>query len=108
MEVVHFRQESRWDSLANRARLGKITLTPIVPRPFFHKKIFKSAISISKSKTILKLFFFISNRRILHYTSLRMCGRKFENFDCIDCKIFAFKVMKTRCFVHCSTRFFWL
>jgi len=70
---------------------------------FFFEKTLKTAISIAMSKKFENYFFGTSNRRILHLTSMKMCGKNFRNFDCTNCKIFVIKVKKTKISAHCRT-----
>jgi len=72
-----------------------MNLTPKEPRPFFCQKTRKTTISVAKSRKKFKLFFFTSNLKILHPTSIKKCGKNFKISDYIDCKIFEFKVEKT-------------
>jgi len=79
---------------------SQIPLIPKEPRVFFlPKKHSQLSFLLQRVNTFENYYFWTSNHRILHFTSVKMCGINFKIFDRIDCKIFVFKVAK-KIFLH--------
>jgi len=82
----------RKEGLIRWAKKFHWILTPKVPRPLFIKFHLELPFLLQSIKN-LKIVLF-TYHRILHYTSVRIFGIFFINFDHIYCKIFAFEVKK--------------